>query len=112
MRGRLAAAILILGAITFMAGSVSWAAKPHAIEALDHTDAGIMHGKMGHADALVFHIEKALKHAEAAQVENASPELAEAIKSLKKSLQYGKAGDASNGTNAAEEALEHIKGIK
>ncbi len=112
MRRRLAAAILILGAITFMGGNMSWAAKPHALDALDHTDAGIMHGKQGHADTLVFHLEKALKHAEAAQVENASPEMAEAIKSLKTAIHYGNTGDARLGTQAAEEALEHIKAIK
>lgn len=112
MRQRLVAAVLILGAITFVGGSVSWAAKPHEISLFDHTDAAIMHGKQGHADALVFHLEKALKLAEAAQAENASPEIAEAIKSLKTAIHYGNTGDARLGTQAAEEALEHIKAIK
>src|SRR2546422_8254524 len=44
--------------------SVSWAAKSHAAEAVEHTEEAISHGKQGHADVLVKHAETALMHAE------------------------------------------------
>src|SRR5205809_1329677 len=60
-----AVAALLFGALAFVVSGVSWAAKSHADEAVEHIEEAISHGKQGHADVLVKHAETALMHAEA-----------------------------------------------
>jgi len=60
MRRNVVVAVLLLGALAFVVNGVSWAAKTHAAEAVEHTEEAISHGKQGHADVLVKHAEMAL----------------------------------------------------
>ena len=60
MRRNVVVAVLLLGALAFVVNGVSWAAKTHAAEAVEHTEEAISHGKQGHADVLVKHAETAL----------------------------------------------------
>jgi cell division protein FtsB len=112
MRRRLAAAALILGAVAFVGTGISWAEKSHLVEATEHTQAAVEHGKAGHADVLATHATEALKHAEAAEKAKANPHTAAAIKELKGAVEHGKANHADVATKAAEEALGHLKAVK
>jgi hypothetical protein len=112
MRRMLAVAVLALGVMTFIGNGLSWAAKTHEAEAIDHTQAAVEHGKAGHASVVVEHATVALQHAEAAQKAKANDHTAAAIKGLKEAVEHGKAGHADVAGKAAAGALEHLKAVK
>ncbi|MBZ0169954.1 Metal-binding protein SmbP precursor [Candidatus Methylomirabilis lanthanidiphila] len=111
MRRRLAAAVLVLGVITFAGMSVSWAEKSHQVQAIERTRAAIAVGKEGHKDALVELATQALQHAEAAEKAKAN-HMAAAVKGLMETIEHGKAGHADLAIKAAEGALEHLNAAK
>lgn len=65
MRRRIAAAALFLGVVTFVGTGISWAAKSHMVEATEHTQAAVEHGKAGHADVAGKAAAGALEHLKA-----------------------------------------------
>ncbi len=79
--------------------------SPHLIDAVTHTQAAIAQGKQGYPDALAAQAREALKHAEAAKKEAASPRLDEGIRWLKEAIEQGRQGQAEAATQAVERAL-------
>lgn len=84
------------------------AESTHVTEAVEHAQAAAAQGKQGYPDALVTQAQEALKHAELAKKETASPHLEQGIRGLKEAIDQGKAGHADAATKAVEEALAHL----
>lgn len=80
----------------------------HVTEAVQHAQAAVAQGKQGYPDALVTQAQEALKHAELAKKETASPHLEQGIRGLKEAIDQGKAGHADSATKAVEDALAHL----
>lgn len=113
MRRRLAVAALVLGMITFVASSVSWAEKSHLAQAIEHIEAAIKEqGKPKYEAMLVVHLTEARQHAEASKKEKANPHLDAALKELNAAIVDVEAKHADAATKAAKEALTHLKAVK
>ena len=90
------------------AAPLALAESQHVTEAVEHAQAAAAQGKQGYPDALVTQAQEALKHAELANKETASPHLEQGIHGLKEAIDHGKAGRADAATKAVEDALAHL----
>ncbi len=77
----------------------------HRQEAIALAKDAVVHGKQGHADALVTNADAALQHAQKA---GKDAHLDVGITELKQALEHGKAGHADVATKHAELAVTHL----
>lgn len=95
----------------FTTANAVLAEEEHGKQALQHAQEAVKHGKMGHADVLNEHTQKALEHAGASQKAHteAAAHMGEAITHLNKGAEHAKMGHADVATQHLEQAVTHIK---
>jgi hypothetical protein len=81
------------------------AEEQHRQEALTLAQDAVVHGKQGHAEALVTNAEAALQSALKA---GETPHVDAGISELKQAIEHGKAGHADVATKHAEQAVTHL----
>jgi len=81
------------------------AEEQHRQEAVELATDAVVHGKQGHADALVTNAEAALQSALKA---GETPHVDAGISELKQAIEHGKAGHADVATKHAEQAVAHL----
>ncbi len=77
-------------------------------DAIEHATEAVDHGKQGHAEKLVAHVEASLQQAERGGMD---PHLAEAIINLKGAIEHGRADHADVATKYAENAVSHLSQV-
>ncbi len=77
----------------------------HRQEAVELATDAVVHGKQGHAEALVTNAEAALQSALKA---GEAPHVDAGISELKQAIEHGKAGHADVATKHAEQAVTHL----
>jgi len=124
----LAVAVVTLGLITFVGGSVFWAetsalaqvgSEPkfaggsHLAKAIEQLQAAIAeHGKPKSEPEFAVHLTEARWHAEVSRKEKGNPHLDAAIKEMNTALVDVEAKHADAATKAAKEALNHLTAVK
>lgn len=81
------------------------AEEQHRQEAVELAAEAVVHGKQGHAEALVTNAEAALQSALKA---GETPHVDAGISELKQAIEHGKAGHADVATKHAEQAVTHL----
>ncbi len=102
-------AMLSLGLALFVAPQISFAAKSHLEQAIEHTKEAIDEGNKGNASALVERATTALEHARDAQKEKSNRYTKAGIKHLEEAIKHGRTDQAKVATEHAEIALTHLQ---